>query len=440
MTKKLSQSGLVVFAVILIFLLVPMAGAFEVYPSNPTVGDHIIVSGYTDRTGSVPAKVVFTSDVPVNDGTYKYTVSGVEIPSGPNSFLVEASGVNDLKVEIKAVFWWTVGHPSASNGIASVSASNVPEHTYSVKMSGEAQPDKSNVEIKISASSAIDVTDGYYEYEYSTSSMPEGDFTLTVDGESKTIYLAGTSTPSGSSGGSSGSGGSIGTSPDMAAKNVVTSESTNLRVVSGMPAGCNFDDPLNPVTYIGFTSGITSRNVPITIEILEHTSASVSESPEGIAYKNINIWLGYTGFSSSENILNASLKFKVDSTWLEENSIDLGGVVLMHYNASNDGWEAVSTELIEVRDGYAYYKALPESFSPFAIVGMEEIIPEDVEDLPNDVDVLTDDDVATEVEVNTDDTKTSSIDDLIESKSGITLLSIVAVSILGLFLFFKARK
>ncbi|MCM1987951.1 hypothetical protein KDK67_13385, partial [Methanococcoides seepicolus] len=59
-----------------LFLLIPSAGAFEIAPADPNVGDEIIVTG-DSPTSSVPAKMVFTKTVPVEDGTYLYYVGKV---------------------------------------------------------------------------------------------------------------------------------------------------------------------------------------------------------------------------------------------------------------------------------------------------------------------------------------------------------------------------
>jgi rhodanese-related sulfurtransferase len=187
MTKN-TKICLLVCITLSLFLLIPSAGAFEIAPANPNVGDEIIVTG-DSPTSSVPAKMVFTKTVPVEDGTYLYYVGKVAIPEGPNNFIVEASNVEDLVVKAKLMFWLTAGHPSATGGKASYSMSNVPKGSYSIKLTGEAQPDETTVDMKITATSEIPVKEGHYEFKYSTSSMPEGDFTLTIDGETKTIHL-----------------------------------------------------------------------------------------------------------------------------------------------------------------------------------------------------------------------------------------------------------
>ena len=45
----------------------------------------------------------------------------------------------------------------------------------------------------------------------------------------------------------------------------------------------------------------------------------------------------------------------------------------MHYNDALDIWEKVVTELIGENEGEIYYQAFPSEFSPFAIVGIENI-------------------------------------------------------------------
>ncbi|NPE27556.1 PGF-pre-PGF domain-containing protein [Methanococcoides sp. SA1] len=359
-----------------LLLLIPSAGAFEISPTAPTIGDEIIVTG-NSPANTVPAKIVFTKTVQVENGEYLYYVGKVAIPEGPNNFLVEATNVEDLEVKAKLMFWFTAAHPSATSGKASYSMSNVPKGSYSIKLKGNAQPSKTTVDMKITATSEIPVKEGSYEFRYSTSSMPEGNFALTIDGVTKTIHLNDPSSDTSISDSNSGSGGSSGGSggggsPDNDAKNVLTTDSTNLRVVSGTPAEHYFERTANPVTYIRFTSGVTARSVPITIEVLKETSELVKESPKGTVYKNLNIWVGYEGFGIPENIKDALLEFNVDTAWLEENNIDPHKVSIMHYDSDSDQWENVPTTYVKTLEGIAYYQSTPDSFSPFAIVGIED--------------------------------------------------------------------
>lgn len=374
MQKRSIQLSILI--AISLLIIVPIAGAFEISPQSPNVGDKITITG-TSTADKAPAEVIFVKTVPVEDGNYVYFIDDVVIPDGANKFIVRANDVEDLEVKVKAVFWLTAAHPSANNGIASYTMSNVPSGTYDIKLKGAANTNSNTVDLKISATSEITVNNGQYSYEYSTSSMPEGEFILKIDGETKVISLGtGTSSSSSSSSSSGSSGGSgsgaIGVSPDKAINNVLDTEAINLRVVSGIPSEHYFENSKNPITYINFTSGVTSRSVPITIEVLKGTSEIVKDEPKGTVYRDLNIWLGFEGFSTPENIMDAILNFEVDTTWIEENGIDPKRVQLMHYNTETDKWEPVVTKLIEIRDGIAYYKANPECFSPFSIVGTKD--------------------------------------------------------------------
>ncbi|MCM1985495.1 PGF-pre-PGF domain-containing protein [Methanococcoides seepicolus] len=134
-------------------------------------------------------------------------------------------------------------------------------------------------------------------------------------------------------------------------------------------------------------SGGTAKSVPVTIEVLKQTSELVKETPEGTVYKNLNIWVGYEGFSIPKNIKDAILEFNVNTAWLEENNIEPHRVFMKYYNSETDKWETVPTTYIETLDGIAYYQATPDSSSPFAIVGMED---KDTQKSIYDLDTETD--------------------------------------------------
>jgi PGF-pre-PGF domain-containing protein/LPXTG-motif cell wall-anchored protein len=288
--------------------------------------------------------------------------------------------------------------------------------------------------MKITATSEIPVKEGRYEFKYSTSSMPEGDFTLTIDGETKIIQLNPPSNEAeplsdSSSSGDSSAGSSAGTSPDKDAKNVLTTDFANLKVTSGTPVEHHFERTANPVTYIKFTSGVTANSVPVTIEVLKQTSELVKETPEGTIYKNLNIWVGYAGFAVPKNIKDAILEFNVNTEWLEENNIDPQKVFMKHYNSETEKWENVPTTYIETLEGIAYYQAEPDSFSPFAIVGMEN---KDTQKSIYDLDTET------ETEHSYQE-NSSSIKRTMVTSNFITLIAGVII-MAGTFVFYRKRQ
>ncbi|APH38532.1 hypothetical protein BHR79_02860 [Methanohalophilus halophilus] len=367
---------------ITLLLGISTASAFEVSPSNPTVGDEITISG-TGSGDSVDASVAFTKNVDVDNGEYEYNINGVEIPSGDNRFTVRAEGVQDLNVRVKILFWITKS-ADASRDVATVSQSNVPSGNYNIKIDGNAASGQSNVDLTITATQTMDITDGQFEETYSTSSIPAGNFRVTVGGETETITLSstGSSTSSGSSGSSSNTGGGGDTTPDVANGNVDASESITKRVFSEMPVEYQFSHSSIPVRLINITSRITAMEIPVKVEVLDDTSVMVKNDPSGKIYKHLNIWVGNTGFAVPENINSATIHFRVDNDWITDNDIDPDTIVLMHYEDTTDEWTKLPTEQVSKNEQYTNYRASTPHFSPFAISGQidQEIIENTTDD------------------------------------------------------------
>ncbi len=104
--------------------------------------------------------------------------------------------------------------------------------------------------------------------------------------------------------------------------------------------------------------------------MLKNTSILVKKPAPGTVYKNLNIWVGNSGFSSSENLENASISFRVNRIWLSENSIGENTITLYRY--SDDTWNELSTVLTGEDEDFFYFKAKTPGFSPFAISGPDE--------------------------------------------------------------------
>ncbi|WP_292485234.1 hypothetical protein [Methanohalobium sp.] len=194
--KKTNNSiGLTKILLVLTFivLFIPSVSAevtnLHISPDNPNPGDEVNISG-TATTDDVEATVEFTKSVNVSEGKYSYTINNVKIPEGDNTFKVIADGVKNLKVD--ANVWWAPTLSSdASDGTASVGTSMVPSGTYDITISGDAQDDTSSVDLTIVATRVLSTdSSGNFEFSYDTDPIPEGDFSLTVGSESRTINLA----------------------------------------------------------------------------------------------------------------------------------------------------------------------------------------------------------------------------------------------------------
>ncbi len=99
--------------------------------------------------------------------------------------------------------------------------------------------------------------------------------------------------------------------------------------------------------------------------MLKNTSSIAKEPAPGEVYKNINIWIGNSGFSNPENMENASITFRVNKAWISEKRLDKSQVMLYRYNQNM--WNPLSTVLKEEKGDYFYFTADTPGFSPFAI-------------------------------------------------------------------------
>lgn len=188
---------------------------FNIKPENPVKGDVVTIYGTASPNEEVRVDISFEKIVPVRNGEYVFSVNGVKIPKGKNKFTVIAYGCDNLKVSVKIFFnlIWVTLSSEASNGVATVSQSNVPSGTYDIVIHGKSS--QGSVKLKITATGYIKADEnGKFSYSYDTSSIPPGKFVISVDGLTKTVTLAepassssGLSSSS-SSGGSSGGGGS----------------------------------------------------------------------------------------------------------------------------------------------------------------------------------------------------------------------------------------
>jgi PGF-pre-PGF domain-containing protein len=105
------------------------------------------------------------------------------------------------------------------------------------------------------------------------------------------------------------------------------------------------------------------------------------ERPSGLENLNKRVYQ-YVDISAENR--NATVFFKVEKSWLEQNSIDMQNVVLNHY--TEEGWTSLATEIVDEDDQYVYYSAYTEGFSPFAISVNEE---EDLDTINNKLNTYT---------------------------------------------------
>jgi PGF-pre-PGF domain-containing protein len=172
---------------------------------------------------------------------------------------------------------------------------------------------------------------------------------------------------SGSSGSGGGSGG--GTSSEDY-NNILFSETVREFVSKDKDVSYHFDSQKNIVRSINFTPLKTKGNTPTKIEILKDTSSLVNYAPLDKVYMNLNIWIGSFGYATPQNIANATINFKVEKSWVNENKISTSTIKLNRYNKSE--WDPLITNQIDHDADYLYFESETHAFSPFVVTGKEE--------------------------------------------------------------------
>jgi len=99
---------------------------------------------------------------------------------------------------------------------------------------------------------------------------------------------------------------------------------------------------------------------------LKGTSTLVKTPAPGIAYVNVNIWVGTSGFPVPKNLKTALIGFKVYNSWIKTNGLSSSDVKLVKWDGSQ--WIQLETRYMGKSDEFTFYEATTYSFSSFAIV------------------------------------------------------------------------
>lgn len=254
----------------IIFLLIGVVNAgvvnFNIKPENPVRGDVVTIYGTAGPNEEVRIDISFEKTVPVRNGEYVFSINGVEIPEGKNRFTVTAYGCDDLKVSVKIFFnlIWVTLSSEASNGVATVSKSNVPSGTYDVVIHGKSS--RSSVKLKITATGYIKADEsGKFSYSYDTSSIPPGKFVVSAGGTTKVITLAESGiAESGSSLGSpSSSGGSLGSSAISTPTPTSTPSETPTLTPALTPTPTYTETPITTPAVTALNQSLTPEQTPV---------------------------------------------------------------------------------------------------------------------------------------------------------------------------------
>ncbi|WP_321431009.1 PGF-pre-PGF domain-containing protein [uncultured Methanolobus sp.] len=175
---------------------------------------------------------------------------------------------------------------------------------------------------------------------------------------------ASSSTETASAAGSGGGGGGGGDTGESA-ENIELKEVNKLYITGNTDVTYTFDNSNNPVKAIRYTSLKNAGFISSTIEILKDVSTTVSEKPEGLIYRNINIWIGKAGYATESNMEDMKISFAVLKKWVQVNDVEISDIRLNRYH--DDRWQVLEAEMTGEDDDFYFFEAITPGFSPFAI-------------------------------------------------------------------------
>ncbi|VVB95719.1 Uncharacterised protein [uncultured archaeon] len=177
-----------------------------------------------------------------------------------------------------------------------------------------------------------------------------------------------TTTTSSSSGGGGGGGGGGGASAENYS-NIIVREKYDMHIFKDQTTSYAFKNSSNPISSVDITGNVNAGEINTAVEVLRDTSTLVKKPAQGIVYKNINIWVGTTGFAVPKNIKEAVIKFRVENSWMADNSISGKEITLLKWK--NDDWNKLETKETGKNDTYTFFEGMTDSFSSFAISGIK---------------------------------------------------------------------
>jgi PGF-pre-PGF domain-containing protein len=167
--------------------------------------------------------------------------------------------------------------------------------------------------------------------------------------------------PSGGGGGGGGGGGPSGENQS----NIIVMEKYDLSIYKDKVTSFRFTKSDNPVLYVNITGNISFGDITTSIEVLKSNSTMVNIQPPGVVYKNVNIWAEPSVFNKPRNIKEGMIRFKVDNSWIEDNSVTDLRMVMW----DSGDWNQLETNDVAKDSAYTYYEASTRSFANFAITG-----------------------------------------------------------------------
>lgn len=335
------------FSYLLIILLFVIFSIAFIVPVSAETSVSISPSSQTMAVGSdVTVTIFIEQDTPI---------SGAQFDLHFNNEVLSAESVSEGSIFTNGVTTLFNGGTidNSNGGIMNVYSVLFGRHAvtdhgvmativFKAKTTGSSSLELSNVVVSNSSGAAVPI------------SVTNGIVTVGVITSTDNTAISG--------GGGGGGGGATGEEFE----NIDFKDVAERNIILGQNISYEFDSLGNPIVNINFTGLKNSGNIQATIELLKNTSALVTAAPNGLVYKNLNIWVGKAGFATPGNIESLSIGFKVENSWINEHDIKSSDIRLLRY--SDNAWSSLETTIVGVDGEYSYFKSVTPGFSPFAII------------------------------------------------------------------------
>jgi len=148
------------------------------------------------------------------------------------------------------------------------------------------------------------------------------------------------------------------------AKNVASEELATRNIMSGNHIRYDFLQNSTCIMYMEYDAKRTFQKTTTTVEELKSKSIFVPERASGSVYKYVNIWVGDNGGGLPTSLTNGVIGFRVEKSWIKNNSVNESLITLQWYNQS---WEPLYTKKVGEDNNYSYFTSTAPGFSFFAI-------------------------------------------------------------------------
>lgn len=145
-------------------------------------------------------------------------------------------------------------------------------------------------------------------------------------------------------------------------------------ITPGIPQDISIEN----TNIIGMTINVSEsvENVQIIVQQLTERPPTIEIAVPGITYMHFNIVVENMSDAQIENVI---INFKVEKSWITQNTIDISAITLNRYDPVAGEWTSLLATYLSEDDTYVYFSAVSPGLSVFAVSGTTVVPPADFE-------------------------------------------------------------